>query len=184
MNWTPEFLSHNLVFLFCLISLANHISIPLLNMYFRSSVSSLEPAGFLIFSPFNYVQVPNLSFFRVLLPRLGWRSKIYSLSSRQSPVKSHSSHQQSLPHQISPTSFSHRRLVGDFSIFYRHFNGHCYQEIRDISQVPLMRVRTTRSSTHSHSFKPTSCLLLAFQYHTALHLSNLKSMNFILFPLL
>ena len=59
---------------------------------------------------------------------------------------------------ISPTSF-HRRLVGDLSIFYRYFNGHCSQEIRDIIPVPLRRVRTTRSSTHSHPFQvslPTS----------------------------
>ena len=45
---------------------------------------------------------------------------------------------------------SHRRLVGDLSIFYRYFHGHCSQEIRDIIPVPLRRVRTTRSSTHSH----------------------------------
>ena len=40
---------------------------------------------------------------------------------------------------------SHRRLVGDLSIFYRYNNGHCSQEIRDIIPVPLRRVRTTRS---------------------------------------
>ena len=54
---------------------------------------------------------------------------------------------------------SHRRLVGDLSIFYRYFNGHCSQEIRDIIPIPLRRVRTTRSSTHSHPFQvslPTS----------------------------
>ena len=70
-------------------------SIPLLIMHLKSSVSSPEPAGFLVLSPPNYVQVPNPSFFRVLLPCLGWCSKIYSLSSQQSPVQSHSSHQQS-----------------------------------------------------------------------------------------
>ena len=48
---------------------------------------------------------------------------------------------------------SHRRLVGDLSIFYRYCNGHCSQEIRDIIPVPLRRVRTTRSSTHSHPFQ-------------------------------
>ena len=48
---------------------------------------------------------------------------------------------------------THRRLVGDLSIFYRYFNGHCCQEIRDIIPVPLRRVRTTRSSTHSHPFQ-------------------------------
>ena len=40
-----------------------------------------------------YIKVPNPSFCRVLLPRLGWCTKIYYLSSRQSPVQSHSSHQ-------------------------------------------------------------------------------------------
>ena len=54
---------------------------------------------------------------------------------------------------------SHRRLVGDLSIYYRYFNGHCSQEIRDIIPVPLRRVRTTRSSTYSHPLQvslPTS----------------------------
>ena len=54
---------------------------------------------------------------------------------------------------------SHRRLVGDLSIYYRYFNGHCSQEIREIIPVPLRHVRTTRSSTHSHPFQvslPTS----------------------------
>ena len=48
---------------------------------------------------------------------------------------------------------SHRRLVGDISIFYRYFHGHCSQEIREIIPVPLRHVRTTRSSTHSHPFQ-------------------------------
>ena len=48
---------------------------------------------------------------------------------------------------------SHRRLVGDLSIFYRYFSGHCSQDIIDIIPVPLRRVRTTRSSTHSHPFQ-------------------------------
>ena len=47
---------------------------------------------------------------------------------------------------------SHRRLVGDLSIFYKYFHGHCSQEIRDIP-VPLRRVRTTISSTYSHPFQ-------------------------------
>ena len=37
--------------------------------------------------------------------------------------------------------------------FYRYLNGHRSQEIRDIIPVPLRRVRTTRSSTHSHPFQ-------------------------------
>ena len=48
---------------------------------------------------------------------------------------------------------SHRRLVGDLSIFYRYFDGHCSQEIMENIPVPLRRVRTTRSSTHSNSFQ-------------------------------
>ena len=48
---------------------------------------------------------------------------------------------------------SHRHLVGDLSIFYRYFHGHCSQKIKDIIPVPLRRVRTTRSSTRSHPFQ-------------------------------
>ena len=65
INWTLQLLSHNLVFLFHLISLGKLTSIPLLNMHLKSSVSSPEPAGFshlLIFSPSIYIQVPNPSF--------------------------------------------------------------------------------------------------------------------------
>ena len=57
----------------------------------------------------------------------------------------------SLPSKSLP--LSHRRLVGDLSIYYRYFNGHRSQEIRDIIPVPLRLVRTTRSSTHSHPFQ-------------------------------
>ena len=52
-------------------------------------------------------------------------------------------------------SLSHRRLVADLSIFYRHFHGHCSQEIKNIIPDPVRRVRTTRSSTYSHSFQVT-----------------------------
>ena len=54
---------------------------------------------------------------------------------------------------------SHRRLVGDLSIVYRYFNGHCSQQTRDIIPAPLRRVRTARSLYHSHPFQvslPTS----------------------------
>ena len=50
-------------------------------------------------------------------------------------------------------SLSHRRLVADPSIFYRYFHGHCSQEIMNTSPGPVRRVRTTRSSTHSHPFQ-------------------------------
>ena len=48
---------------------------------------------------------------------------------------------------------SHRRLVGYLSTFYKYFNGHCSQKIRDFIPVPLRRVRTARTSTHSHPFQ-------------------------------
>ena len=38
-------------------------------------------------------------------------------------------------------------------LIIRYFHGRCSQEIRDIIQVPLRRVRTTRSSTHLHPFQ-------------------------------
>ena len=52
-------------------------------------------------------------------------------------------------------SLSHRCLVADLSNFYRYFHGHCSQEIKNSILDPVRRVRTTRSSTHSHSFKVT-----------------------------
>ena len=52
-------------------------------------------------------------------------------------------------------SLSHRRLVADLSIFCRHFHGHCSQKIKNIIPDPVRRVRTTRSSTHSHPFQAT-----------------------------
>ena len=53
---------------------------------------------------------------------------------------------------------SHRRLVADLSIFYLYFHGHCSQEIKNIIPDPVRRVRTTRSSTHSHTFQLTLLL--------------------------
>ena len=102
---------------------------------------------------------------------------------------------------------SHHRLVGDLSIFYKYFNGHCSQEIRDIIPVHLRRVRTTRSSTHSHpfqislptsrtvshksSFIPRACnlwnVLLSSRFPESYNVpsSNLRSINLIssLYPL-
>ena len=49
--------------------------------------------------------------------------------------------------------FSHRRLVGGLPSFTKYFHGDYSQEIRDIIPVPLRRVRTTRSSTHSRPFQ-------------------------------
>ena len=96
---------------------------------------------------------------------------------------------------------SRRRLVGGLSIFYRYFYLHSSEEIREIIPVPLRRVRTTRSSTHSplskfpclihelyltnhhsskeHAIYGTSCLLLTFLNLTTCHLSNLRSIDLI-----
>ena len=52
-------------------------------------------------------------------------------------------------------SLSHRHLVADLPIFYRYFQGHCSQEIKNIIPDPVRRVRTTRSSTYSHPFQVT-----------------------------
>ena len=41
-----------------------------------------------------------------------------------------------LNHTKSLQPLSNRRLVGDLSIFYRYFHGHCSQEIREIIPVP------------------------------------------------
>ena len=92
---------------------------------------------------------------------------------------------------------SHRRLVGDLSIFYRYFHGHFLsKENREIIPVPLRRVRTTRSSSQSplskfycliHELYPTNhhsslehaiygmpCLLIAFLNLTTCHVSYLR----------
>ena len=96
---------------------------------------------------------------------------------------------------------SHRRLVGDLSIFCRYFHRHCSQEIRAITPVLLRRFRTTRGSTHSHPFQfslPTPrtisinhhssqvqticgacCLLLAFLNPTTCPLSLSRSSFFL-----
>ena len=132
-------------------------SIPLLNMHLKSSVSSPEPAVFLIFSPSNYIQVPNPSFFRVPLPHLGWRSKIHFKASHLCLLNnvqlkaSRLINNPNLAKSLQP--LSHRRSVKDLSILYRYFHGHCSQEIREIVPVSLRSVRTTRTSTHSHPFQ-------------------------------
>ena len=52
-------------------------------------------------------------------------------------------------------SISHLRLVAGLSIFYLYFHGHCSLEIKNIIPDPVRRVRTTRSSIHSHPFQVT-----------------------------
>ena len=125
-------------------------------MHLKSLVSSPEPTGFShILSTYNPQIRPSLGYCShvwggapkstlCLLDKV--RSKAIRLINNPNLTKS-----------LQP--LSHRRLVGDLSIFYRYFHGHCSQEIRDIIPVPLRRVRTTRSSTHPQPFQvslPTS----------------------------
>ena len=153
MNWTLKLLSHNLVFLFHLISLGKLTSIPLLNMHLKSSVSSPEPAGF--FSSSHLLSIYKSQ----VRPSLECCSHLWGGAPKSTlclldKVQSKAIrliNNPNLTKSLQP--LSHHRLVGDLSIYYRYFNGHCSQEIRDIIPVPLRRVRTTRSSTHSHPFQ-------------------------------
>ena len=79
---------------------------------------------------------------------------------------------------------SHRCLVGDLSIFYRYFNGHCSQEIRDIIPVPLRRVKTTRSSTHSHPFQVFTAYFTNFISQIIIHPKHMHFMERLAFFLL
>ena len=152
MNWTLQLLSHNLVFLFHLISLGKLTSIPLLNMHLKSSVSSPEPVGFSHLTFYLYTS-PKIR------PSLEYCSHVWGGAPKSTlclldKVQSKAIrliNNPNLAKSLQP--LSHRCLVADLSIFYRYFNGHCSQEIRDIIPVPLRRVRTTRSSTHSHPFQ-------------------------------
>ena len=159
MNWTLQLLSHNSVFLFHLISLGKLTSIPLLNMHLKSSVSSPEPAGFSHLLTFYLYTSPKSVLHESTAPTSGvvLQNLLSVFSTKSSPRPFVSAIILTSSKSLQP--LSHRRLVGDLSIFYRYFNGHCSQEIRDIIPVPLRHVRTTRSSTHSHPFQdsmPTS----------------------------
>ena len=78
------------------------------------------------------------------------KSTLYLLDKVQ-PKAIHLINNPNLTKSLQP--LSHRRFVGDLSIYYRYFNVHCSQVIRDIFPVSLRRVRTTGSSTHSHRFQ-------------------------------
>ena len=153
INWTLQLLSHNLLFLFHLISLGKLTSIPLLNMHLKSSVSSPRPAGF--FSSSHLITIHKSQ----ICPSLEYCSHVWGGAPKSTlclldKVQSKAIrliNNPNLTKSLQP--LSHRRLVGDLSIYYRYFNGHCSQEIRDIIPVPLRRVRTTRSSAHSHPFQ-------------------------------
>ena len=54
-------------------------------------------------------------------------------------------------HEIT-TKIRQKEAKTSLSIFYRYFHRNRSQ-LRDIIPVPLRRVRTTRSSTHSHPFQ-------------------------------
>ena len=58
-------------------------------------------------------------------------------------------HQESLPFFNYFTSLQ----MNPLEALLQHDNGHRSQEIRDIIPVPLRRVRTAKSSTHSHPFQ-------------------------------
>ena len=50
-------------------------------------------------------------------------------------------------------SYTHLCVAGKGGVIREHFHGHCSQKMRGIIPVLLGRVRTTRSSTHSHPFQ-------------------------------
>ena len=110
----------------------------------KGLLSSPKPVCFTYF--LMYIRIPTPSFPRVLLLSgtlflLGKHlSKATRLINNPNLIKS-------------PQSLSHRRLAVDLSIFYRYFNRHCSQEISEVIPAPGRRVRTTRSSTHSHPFQ-------------------------------
>ena len=152
INWTLQLPSHNLFFLFHLISLGKLASIPLLNMHLKSDFLA-RARGF--FSSSHLLSIyksqirPSLEYCSHVLGGAP-KSTLCLLEKVQSKAI-RLINNSNLTKSLQP--LSHRRLVGDLSIYYRYFNGHCSQEIRDIISVPLRRVRTTRSSTHSHSFQ-------------------------------
>ena len=175
MNWKRQFLTHNLAFLHCLISLGKLTSIPLLNMHLKSSVSAAaailttgsskatctsqkfcflaRARGF--FSSSHLLSIYNSQIF----PSLEYYSHVWSGAPKSTlclldKVQSKAIRLINNPNLTkSLQTISHRLLVGDLSIFYRYFNGHSSQEIRETAPVPLRRVRATRSSTHSHHFQ-------------------------------
>ena len=49
-------------------------------------------------------------------------------------------------------SLSHRRLVGDLSIFYRYFHGYCSQEIKNIIPDPVRPNSISQIIFHSQNF--------------------------------
>ena len=153
INWTLQLLSHNLVFSLSsnltwkthIDSLAKHAS-QQLGFFARASgfISSSH-----LLSRCNSQIRPSLEYCSHV-----WggapKSTLCLLDKVQSKAIRFINNP-NLTKSLQP--FSHRRLVGYLSIYYRCFNRHRSQEIRNIIPVPLRRVRTTRSSTHSHPFQ-------------------------------
>ena len=200
MNWTLKLLSHNLVFLFRLISLGKFTSIPFLSMHLKMLCFVARARGF--FSTSHLLTIYKSQ----IRPSFEYCSHVWGGAPKSTPclldkVQSKALHLINNPNLAkSLQPLSHCHLVGDLSIFYRYFHGLFSQGIRDITHVPLKRVKTTRSSTHSHPFQVslptprtypinplsslehviygTSCLLV-FLKLTTCHLSNPRSINLI-----
>ena len=124
MNWKLQLLSHSLVFLYRLISLGKLTFIPLLNMHLRSSVSSPEPAGLLIFHLLSIYKSqihPSLEYCYHV-----WggapKSTLYLLT------------------KSSPRPFVSRTIITS-------------PNLSKFFPIPLRRVRITRSSTHPRPFQ-------------------------------
>ena len=153
MNWTLRLLSHNLVFLFHLISLgkthihslAKHASQKLgflarARGFFSSShllaIYKSQTRPSIEYCSHVWGGAPKLTL--CLIDKV--QSKAIRLINNLNLTKS-----------LHPLSY--RQLAGDPSILYKYFQGHCSQKIRDIIPVPLRSVRATRSSTHSKPFQ-------------------------------
>ena len=139
---------------FHLISLGNPISFPLQSMHLRN-LAFFRARGY--FSPSQLLTIYKSQ----IRPSLEHCSHVWGGAPKSSlnlldRLKSKAIRLINNPHLTnSLQSLSHRRLVADLSIFYRYFHGHCSQEFKNIIPDPMRRVRTTRSSTHSHPFQVT-----------------------------
>ena len=154
MNWTLQLLSHNSVFLFRLLTFGKLTSILLLYMHLKSSVSSPEPADFSHLLAFKLYTRPKCALLQSTAPTFGvvLRNPLSVFLAMSNPKPFVSSTILTLTNRSNLFP-----IVVQLDIFPSFTdtltNGHCSQEIRDIIPVPLKRVRTTRSSTHSHPFQ-------------------------------
>ena len=152
MNWTFQLLSHNLVFLFLLISLGKLTSIPFAKHASQKFGFLTRASGFISSSHLLTIHKYQIR------PSLEYCSHVWGDAPKPTLCLLDKVQSKAIPLINNPNvtnslqSLSHRRLVGDLSIFYKYFHGNCSQEIRETIHVPLRRVRTTRSSTHSHPF--------------------------------